>query len=206
MIKHKNRIPLLLICFLFAFYANRVMAQEEIRMPRLLDSEESRRGKFYLVPEMGFWFGTYTNVEAAPQLGFHITDRWSVGTGPHYIFYQNNSFYSARNFSTHIWGIKAFSRLSIIRNAAEILPFYLFDELFAHVEYERMSLENQYFNTPTSPDDGRFWSEYFYVGLGISQRIGAASAYSILLLWNLNDNIYSLYRNPTYRIGLYIYF
>ena len=195
----------LLLFFLWLPYLD-MPAQEEIKMRELLEEEDSRAGKFYLVPEAGFWFGTYTNVEAAPQLGFHIFDRWSIGTGFHYIFYQNNSFYSPVNFSTHMWGIKAFSRFSIIANAAERMPFYLFDELFAHVEFEWMNLENQYFNAPTFPDAGRFWANYLYVGPGISQRISPRAAYSFLLLWNLNDNLYSFYRNPTYRVGMSIYF
>ncbi len=181
-------------------------SQSEMKLDSEFSYDESRKGKFYIVPEAGFWFGTYTNIEAAPQLGYHITDRLSAGIGPHYIFYQNNSFYSPDNFSTHIWGIKSFARLSLINKIADLLPFYLFDELFAHVEYEHMTLENRYFFAPSFPDEGRFWVNYFYIGAGISQRISMKSSYTIMLLWNLNDSFYSLYRNPTYRMGMAIYF
>lgn len=166
----------------------------------------SRKGDFYFIPETGLWFGNYTNVELAPQFGFQITDRFSIGAGPHYIYYQNRDFYSPVNFSTNIWGIKAFSRLSIIRDASEVLPFYIFDELFAHVEFELMSMENKYFNAPSFPDSGRFWNQYVYLGAGVSQKISQRTSYFFLLLWNLNNTIYSFYRNPSYRVGLIIYF
>lgn len=193
------------IMFVFFLWLMSVSAQSEVDLDLFDRVEENRSGSFYIMPEAGFWFGTYTNIEVAPQLGFHITDRWSLGVGPHYIFYQNNSYYSPVNFSSNIWGVKAFSRLSIIRDAAEILPFYIFDELFAHVEYERMSMENRYFNAPSFPEEGRIGVNYLYVGLGFSQRISARSTYSFLLLWNLNDSFYSIYRNPTYRVGVSIY-
>ncbi len=201
----KPKVILILVA-VTVLYSLTLHSQNVMPINGMDEFQENRRGMFYLVPETGLWFGTYTNIEVAPQLGYHITDRFSVGAGPHYSFYQNNNPYSPPNFSTHIWGFKSFTRLSIIREAPEILPFYLFDELFAHIEYERTSLENQFFNAPSYPAEGRFWTDYFYIGAGISQRIRGYSAYSILLLWNLNDSFNSLYRNPNYRIGLSIYF
>jgi hypothetical protein len=181
-------------------------AQREVSRDDLFLADENRQGKFYMIPEASLWLGAYTNIAFAPQIGYHLLDRLSIGTGPHYIFYRNNDFYSPVNFSSHIWGVKGFARLSVIRNAAEMLPFYLFDELFFHVEYEQMNLENRYFNAPTFPDEGRFWVDYLYVGLGISQNLRGFSSYSVMLLWNLNNEVFPLYRNPTYRVGMNIYF
>lgn len=181
-------------------------AQQELVHDEPYFADADRQGKFYLIPEASLWIGSYTNIAFAPQLGYHLLDRLSIGAGPHYIFYRNNDFYSPVNFSSHIWGVKAFSRLSVIRNAAELLPFYLFDELFAHFEYEQLNLENRYFNAPSFPDEGRFWVEALYVGAGITQRLGKFSSYSIMVLWNLNDQLLSLSSNPTYRVGLNIYF
>ena len=166
---------------------------------------ESLRGNFYLIPETGFWFGTYTNIEVAPQIAYHLLHRWSIGAGPHYLFYAVNEYYAPVSFSSHIFGIKAFSRFTIVENAGEILPFYIFDDIFLHVEYEVMSLENRYFNRPTYPQDGRFLDDYFYVGAGVAQKIGPRSSYFFVLLWNLNQSWTSLYNNPTYRVGVSLY-
>jgi hypothetical protein len=202
----KKSKDILLLMLAMALISFTLHGQAERYLREMEGFIDTRKGMYYLVPEAGLWFGTYTNIEVAPQLAYHLTDRWSVGAGPRYTFYQNNNPYSVINFSTHIWGLKAFSRLSIIREAPEILPFYLFDELFIHAEYERISLENQYFNAPSYPAEGRFWTDYFYIGAGISQRFSGYTSYSILFLWNLNDSMNSFYRNPTYRIGLSVYF
>jgi hypothetical protein len=202
----KKHLNISILVFVALLSCSLLDGQADISYQEMGEFEESRTGMFYLVPEIGLWFGSYTNIEAAPQLGYHLTDRLSVGVGPHYSYYQNNNPYSQFNFSTHIWGIKSFSRFSVIRDAPEILPFYLFDELFVHFEYERTSLENQYFNAPNFPADGRFWTDYFYIGAGISQRAQGYTSYTVLLLWNLNDSFNSLYNNPNYRVGLSIYF
>lgn len=202
----KKRPDIFLLLFVALLSCSALYGQADISYKEMGEFKESRTGMFYLVPEIGLWFGSYTNIEVAPQLAYHLTDRLSVGVGPHYSYFQNNNPYSPAQFSTHIWGIKSFSRFSVIRDAPEILPFYLFDELFAHFEYELTSLENQYFNAPTYPAEGRFWADHFYVGAGISQRTRGYTSYTILLLWNLNDSFNSLYSNPNYRIGLSIYF
>jgi hypothetical protein len=177
-------------------------------MPRLFSQspeDESRRGRFYIVPETSFWFGTYTTLDLSPQVGYHVTDRWSVGTGMHYIYYRNIDYFSSYKWSTHMVGIKAFTRLDLLRNAQEYLPFYLFNDLFLHAEYEALSLERRYFDAPLFPDEGRFWMDNFFVGFGIMQRMGEFNGYSIMLLWNLNNTFYSPYSNPSYRVGLTLY-
>jgi len=195
-----------IVLFITAMSPGLLHAQDELYLKEGTLQETDRKGKLYLVPEVSLWLGTYTNIEAAPQLGYHLTDRISVGAGVHYMYYRTRDYIRPVASSTQIWGIKGFSRISVIRNASNLLPFYLFDELFLHTEYERMYLDNSYFNIPNQPAGERFPMDYLYAGLGFSQLIGPYSSYTILLLWNLNDTFYSLYSNPTYRIGLNIYF
>ena len=200
--KNRIRLTLTLIAAAFSF---QLLAQPNLNMSDLAFQEDTKAGRWFIVPETSFWIGTYTNIELAPQIGYHLTDRWSLGIGPHYIYYENNDFFSPVNFSTHIYGGKIFSRLNLIQDAGEFLPIYLFDELFFHAEYELLSLENQHFNAPSFPSEGRFWADYYYVGVGINQRVSMNSSYFIVLLWNLNDSIYSIYSNPTYRVGFTIF-
>lgn len=203
----QQKIPLYIIPVILALIqAVPASCQQEMYLQEETESETDRKGMFYLVPEAGLWFGNYTHIEVAPQLGYHLTDRISLGAGTHYMFYRNRDYFSTVVHSTHIWGIRGFSRISVIRDAARFLPFYLFDELFLHGEYERMNLDNSYFNNPAAPLDDRYWMDYLYLGFGISQRIGPRSSYTVMLLWNLNDSYFSLYNNPTFRIGMNIYF
>jgi hypothetical protein len=97
-------------------------------------------------------------------------------------------------------------RFALIRNAEEFLPIRLFNELFAHAEYEGMSLEKKHFYFPTYPDEGRFIYHGVLVGGGISQRVGLYNSISVMVLWNLNESSSSPYSNPVFRIGFNTYF
>lgn len=166
-----------------------------------------RTGKFFLVPELWLTFGTSTYIDIAPMLGYHINDRFSVGLGPHYIYQsQKATPYYPVSYHTHIFGLKGFARFALITNAEQFLPISLFHDLFAHVEYEGMSLEKAYFYAPAYPDDGRFIYQGLLVGGGISQRVGIFNTISIMALWNLNESSRSPYSNPLFRIGFNTYF
>jgi len=188
---------LLILCLSF-FSSSSAQWQED---------EFDRRGKFYLVPEFWLSFGSSTYIEVAPLLGYHVTDRLSVGLGPHYIYQSQNANYMyPQSWSTHIYGGKAFSRFSIIRHAEEFLPINLFNELFVHLEYETISLEYAYYGTANDPDEGRFLFNSFLVGGGFTQRIGLNNAVTFMVLWNLNESYSSPYSNPLFRIGFNAYF
>ena len=169
--------------------------------------EITRKGKFFLVPELWLSFGSMTYVEVAPLVGYHVTDRLAVGLGPHYIFQsQKATSYYPYAYQTHVFGLKGFARFALFTHAEEFLPINLFSDLFAHVEYEGMSLEKQYYYAPTYPDDGRFIYQGFLVGGGINQRIGLYNSISIMVLWNLNESTRSPYSNPVFRVGFNAFF
>ena len=171
------------------------------------DEMPDRKGKFYLVPELWLSFGTLTYVEVAPLLGYHITDRLSVGLGPHYIYQaQKATPYYPYSYRTHLYGVKGFVRFALITHAEQFLPIRLFNELFAHFEYEGLSLEKAYFYAPSYPEEGRFIYQGMLVGGGFSQRVGLFNSISFMVLWNLNESSRSPYSNPVFRIGLNLYF
>ncbi len=185
-------IILILVCEIQSF------AQEE--MP-------SRKGKFFLIPELWLSFGTNTYVDVAPLVGYHVSDRLSVGLGPHYIF-QSRKATPAYPFSyqTHVFGLKSFARFALVTNAERYLPINLFSDLFVQVEYEGLSLEKAYYYAPSYPDEGRFIYQAFLVGGGFTQRIGMFNSISLMVLWNLNESTRSPYSNPVFRIGFNTFF
>jgi len=169
--------------------------------------EESRRGRFFLIPEFWLSFGSRTYVEVAPLVGYHVFDRLVVGLGPHYIFQsQKATSYYPYGFQTHVFGLKGFARFALITHAEQFLPINLFSDLFVHAEYEGMSLEKQYYYTPTYPENGRFIYHAILVGGGFNQRVGMNSAFSFMVLWNLNESSMSPYSNPIFRLGFNMYF
>lgn len=167
----------------------------------------NHKGKFFLVPELWLAFGTTTYVELSPMLGYHLTERISTGFGPHYIYLSQRAIpVNPHSYHTHVYGVKGFARLALITQAEKYLPVNLFSDIFAHVEYEGMSLEKAYYYSPSYPDDGRFIYHGLMVGGGLIQDIGPRNSVSIMVLWNLNESSRSPYSNPVFRIGYNQYF
>lgn len=158
-----------------------------------------RRGKFFFIPEFWLSFGSSTYIEVAPLLGYHVNDRLSLGLGPHYIYQSWKATPYEPSFETHVFGLKAFGRFALITHAEEFLPINLFSDLFVHVEYEGMSLENGAYSVVG--DQPRYIRNIFLVGGGFSQRIGMYNSVSFMVLWNLDETSGLPYSNPIFRIG-----
>ena len=189
----------MLLCFSLVVCCTPVtMAQEGI---------PDRKGKLFMVPELWLSFGTLTYVEVAPLLGYHLSDRISVGAGPHYLYQARKATpYYPYSYKTHAYGLKGFVRFALITNAEQFLPFRLFSDLFAHLEYEGLSLEKEHFYTLPGNEEGRFLYHGVLVGGGINQRVGMFNSISIMALWNLNGSSNSPYSNPVFRVGFNLYF
>lgn len=196
-----GQTKLIFLVILLLVASTRTEAQRE-REP--FDEEEGRKGRFFLVPEFWLSFGNSTYIEVTPLLGYHVNDRLSLGLGPHYIYQSWKATPSLPADQTHVYGLKVFARFAIITNAEEFLPINLFSELFAHVEYEGMSLENGVYGTQGSDD--RYLVHAFLVGGGLSQRIGMYNSVSFMVLWDLNESGISAYTNPVFRVGFNTYF
>jgi len=166
-----------------------------------------RKRKLFLVPELWLSFGTNTYIDVAPMLGYHLTDRISIGAGPHYLYQSQKATPNyPYSYKTHAYGIKGFARFALITNAEQFLPVKLFSDLFAHAEYEGISLEKEHYYTLTYRKEGRFIYHGFLVGGGFTQRIGMFNSISFMVLWNLNGSTNSPYSNPVFRIGFNAYF
>ena len=189
----KATLLLLLIAFTFS-----LVAQEE--------ELTGRKGKFFFIPEIWLSFGTRTYIDLAPMVGYHVMDRLALAIGPHYIFQtQNANAYYLYDYQTHAYGLKGFVRFSLITNAEEWLPIKLFSELFAHFEYEGLSLEKAYYVPPYN-EAGRYIYNGFLIGGGISQRIGIHNSISFTVLWDINELTVSPYSNPIFRVGFNAFF
>lgn len=177
-----------------------VRAQENIRVQ---EDASDRRGKLFLIPEFWLSFGSSTYIEVAPMLGYHVSDRLVIGLGPHYIYQSVKATpYNPYSYTTHIFGLKGFARFALITHAEEFLPIKLFNDLFVHVEYEGMNIEDDY----NAPNSNRDIYNLFLVGAGFNQRMGMYNSVSFMVLWDLNETSRSPYSNPIFRIGFNTYF
>jgi hypothetical protein len=188
----------LFISLLVSAYAQEERQGEQGEPPQ-------RKGKFFLVPEFWLSFGSSTYIEVAPMVGYHALERLMLGLGPHYI-YQSVKVSPSNPFSyeTHVFGIKGFARFAIITNAEQFLPINLFSDLFVHIEYEGMSLEKS--AGIHKGDPGRFLYHAVLLGGGVNQRLGMYNSVSFMVLWDVNENAFSPYSNPIFRVGFNAYF
>ncbi|MEQ9353201.1 MAG: hypothetical protein RJQ00_11520 [Vicingaceae bacterium] len=130
----------------------------------------------------GAQFGDITSVQLAPTLGYLFTDNLLAGLTGKYIYYQDREF----NYETNMYGGGLFAQ------------YFFLENFIAHAEYELLSLEA--FN-PIDFTEKRVTVNSVFVGGGYRSFMGGNSFVSIMLLYNLNDDINSPYTNPILRIG-----
>ena len=145
--------------------------------------------KIYFGGNLGMQFGTITQIDLSPLVGYRITDALSAGVGLSYQYYRDDRW-SFGDLETNIYGWKVFGK------------YFFYEDLFAQVENEMLNLETKYFDVLNKyPNQDRFWLNCFMVGGGYRQRIGEKSSVSITALWNLNQTANTPYSNPIIRIG-----
>ena len=84
---------LVLLCILLILSGN-VFAQDKDKDENEKEKKEKSDFQRRLFFGGYFWisFGTITQVELAPQVGYHISDRIAAGIGGKYMYYHNRFF------------------------------------------------------------------------------------------------------------------
>lgn len=155
----------------------------------------SFRERLFFGGNFGLQFGSVTDIELSPVVGFWVLPRIAVAAGPDYRFY---SFYKNR---THIYGVKSYLELTLLRNINSVIPIGANTDIVAHIEDQYLSLESAFFRDAPY-DSKRFMVNTVLAGGGLSQQIGKRSALNILILFALDEeNEYGLYSNPEFRLS-----
>jgi hypothetical protein len=146
--------------------------------------------KFFVGGNLGAQFGTETFVNIAPIVGYRIIPRLSVGIGGTYQFYRIN--YDFFKYKTHIYGGNIFSQVII------------WDNLFAHVEYELINRGLVTYNSASGSYDevGRVNVDGLLLGAGYGLRMGDRAVFNLMVLFNVLEDEYSIYNNPIIRMGI----
>ncbi len=132
----------------------------------------------------GASFGDFTYVDISPSVGYRVTDAFTLGTGITYTYYKNNVV--RPTYSTNFYGGRWFGQ------------YTFFESIVTHVEYELLNrgiLEN------FGREERRINVHSFFVGGGYRGSIGRNAYISLLLLYNLNQGVYTPYTNPQLRAG-----
>ncbi|MFM7176524.1 MAG: hypothetical protein ACKO0X_03765 [Bacteroidota bacterium] len=148
------------------------------------------KDRLYFGGNLGLQFGSATYIDLSPLVGYKITEKLSAGLGITYIYYNIKESANNYGYETSIYGGRVFGR------------YHFLDNLFAHAETEVLNMEvparisgtNQYTLVRENITS-------VLAGGGYAQPIGERSALVMMLLWNFNEDQYSPYQNPIFRIG-----
>jgi len=152
----------------------------------------SKEKKFKLDPDrmvvgggFGATFGNITLVEVAPNFGYFISDQFLAGFSARYIYYRQRSsvFGQTFTFETNIYGGGVFAQ------------YFFFEEFFGHTELEILNLDD------IANENNRVNVTSIFIGGGYRSFFTSNSFASIMLLYNINDDINSPYTNPVIRFG-----
>lgn len=147
--------------------------------------------------DIGLSVGTYTYINVSPAIGYRITDRLIVGTGPIYI-YEN---YKNYNLESSMYGAKLITSFTVLRGT-DINPNFQIGNLILHMENEVINVQPLLYDQFGQPVFGsRQWIDNFLIGGGLSQSISSKFNVSVLILWDVTNNLYSPYSNPIFKIG-----
>lgn len=137
--------------------------------------------RLYFGGNIGASFGNITTVNLAPNVGYKINKKFSVGVGARYLFYREN--YPSLNweYSTSMYGGSLFTRYIVMEN------------LFLHGEFE--SLNREVWEIGAS-EVSRKWVNMGLLGAGY--RNGFLNA---MLLYDVIEDKDSPYRGQ-YLFGL----
>jgi hypothetical protein len=152
------------------------------------------RERIFFGGNLGLQFGTITNVQISPIVGLWVLPRVIVAGGPNFTYYQDP--YD----KTMIYGGKFYSEFFLIRDLSQVLPLGGQTGIFLHLEDEVLSLESDYWGNQSTTAE-RFTINTVLAGGGISQQIGSRSYINFMVLWALNESIYTVYSNPEIRVS-----
>jgi hypothetical protein len=140
--------------------------------------------KFYAGGNFALNFGTFTNLAVAPEVYYAITPRLHAGVGGAYAFMRNNIY----GVSSTTIGAKGAAR------------FFLFEQIYAQVEYEGIRYNNPNYQNQA----GAYFDETrLLVGGGYAQWLGPNSFTYINILWNTDAYGYTYFSgvNPVIKVG-----
>lgn len=133
---------------------------------------------------IGLQLGNVTFIDLSPQVGYKVSDKFIPGIGLKYSYFKLKDSGFNKGYSTNIYGGSIWSR------------YYFVENLFGYLEYEVINLEVFELNFLVRKN-----VTSVLVGGGYRQAIGNNFGMHFMVLFNLNESIYSIYQNPIIRVG-----
>jgi hypothetical protein len=196
---HKSRTALLICLFVIVSYTVTYgQKPKEDQFPydqTSTDQTPPVKDRLFFGGSLGLMFGTITDIQVSPVVGFWVLPRIAVAAGPTYRYYKDPID------KTALYGGRGYVQFYVIQDLNSVLPMGVHTGVFLHVEDELLSLKTSFWKNPPPYKTDRFYVNTVLAGAGISQQIGRRSSLNFMLLWPLNDPIYEIYSKPELRIS-----
>jgi hypothetical protein len=176
----KSKIILFFIILAIAYLNSYKAKAQYFENPK---QKQSIRDKLFFGGGIGLQFGSITQIEVSPVIGYKVSERFQPGISLTYSYYKNNYYSPPIDYST--FGGSLFAR------------FFIFEGLFAQGEAEALNVEDFTYY----PETQRVWIGNYLIGGGYFQKLGNRGGMYILVLWNLNETVLTPYSNPVIRLG-----
>jgi hypothetical protein len=166
---------------------------DDVRYSAPPKSKSNWGSKIYLGGYFGMTFGSYTNIELSPIVGYNFTKDFSMGFGIIYSYYSYNTNLPTGNakISSSNWGFRV--------NANYVLLKFI--RLGA--EYQYLSVDT--YNGQLSPDGSPIYDKepynILFLGGGINQRMGGHASMFIMFYYDIFETGY-YYNNYIFRVGV----
>jgi len=170
----KKYFGFLIVLIILQIHTSLQAQSPEIEMPE----HPTLRDRIVFGGTSWLLFGTITEIELFPVLGYRLTNRLSVMAGPMYSYYNHRQF----NYSDNGYGARVLSR------------FFFTDNIYLQGEIDRMS-----FGVRGNPFRSQF--TYMMAGAGYYNRGG-----TLELLFILNNPANTRYVNPFLMRFGYIFY
>jgi len=190
--KKRDCSNLWIVIFIALIYT--LLQDYTISAQREGSDKPSIRERLFYGGSMGLAFGSITDIQLAPVVGFWVLPRLSVAIGPDYRFYKDS------NGRTDIYGGSAYTQIVVIQDLNNVIPVGMHYGIFLQAENELLSLESLYWKMPPVNSE-RFFVNTPMAGVGISQPIGKRASLNITVLWTLDTPQYDIYSDPEFRIS-----
>lgn len=192
-----------IILSLFLFNVIAIIGQDEgyYSIDEEKDEKKSKKteNRWVFGGDLGLSFGTLTYIEVSPVAMYLVTPRFMVGPGLIYV-YEN---YKPFHYESSTYGIRTLATFSLLTNLNESIGINIGD-IVLHAQNEIINKDRYTIDGIRLDNDGRGWIDNLLVGGGIYQRFGErGGGLSILLLFDVTQNKYSSYSNPTIKIGFF---
>jgi hypothetical protein len=196
-----NRSRLIFLVCLLSFLSFSVISGQNSKEDQFpferekSDASPPFKERLFYGGSVGLMFGTITDIQVSPVIGFWVLPRVAVAAGPTYRYYKDQFN------KTAVYGGRSYLQFVVIQDINSVIPVGVHTGIFLHVEDELLSLKTSFWKNPPPYKTDRFYVNTVLAGGGISQQIGRRSSLNLMVLWPLNDSVYEIYSKPEIRIS-----